>query len=97
MAYSDSHNVIGAMALALADVVRVGTRGHAPKNITAAAITLVGHDPGLSIQELSNALELSHSGAVASCRPDGCRRYCQAGQISRGQPYGHAVAYGRWS
>lgn len=64
MAYSDFHNVIGAMALALADVVRVGTRGHAPKNITAAAITLVGHDPGLSIQELSNALELSRSGAV---------------------------------
>lgn len=64
MAYSDSNNVIGAMALALSDAVRVETQGQAPQNIAAAAITLVGHAPGLSIQELSTGLEMSHPGAV---------------------------------
>lgn len=64
MTYSDSNNVIGAMALALSDAVRVETRGQAPANIAAAGITLIGHAPGLSIQELSIGLELSHPGAV---------------------------------
>jgi DNA-binding MarR family transcriptional regulator len=64
MTHSESNNVIGAMALALSDAVRVKTRGEAPKNITAAGLTLIGHVPGLSIQELSMGLELSHPGAV---------------------------------
>lgn len=52
------------MALALSDAVRVETRGQAPANISAAGIILIGHAPGLSIQELSIGLELSHPGAV---------------------------------
>lgn len=64
MAYSESNNVIGAMALAVSDAVRVESRGQATQNIAAAAITLVGHAPGLPIQELSSGLEMSHPGAV---------------------------------
>lgn len=64
MAQLDSNNVIGAIAVAVSDAVNVATQAHTTKSISAAAIALIGHEPGLSIHELSKALELSHAGAV---------------------------------
>lgn len=64
MTGSKSRNVIGAMAVAMSDAVRLATQDQAPKNISASGIALIGHEPGLSIQDLSKALELSHAGAV---------------------------------
>lgn len=60
-----AENVIGAMALAIADGIRravqvpAGETGEA-----AAAIALIGFAPGLSIERLRRALLLTHSGAV---------------------------------
>ena len=59
-----AENIVGAMALTLSDVLLKATNGEAPANISAAGITLVGHVPGISIQELSHGLRLSHPGTV---------------------------------
>ncbi|MGY4395966.1 MarR family transcriptional repressor of emrRAB [Sphingomonas sp. UYAg733] len=58
-------NLIGALALGIADRVRrasldeTGLGGEA-----AAALVVIGHAPGLSINILSGVLRLSHPGAV---------------------------------
>lgn len=58
-------NLLGALALSLADRVRwaaldeMGVGGE-----TAAALVVVGHAPGLSIDQLGRVLRLSHPGAV---------------------------------
>ncbi|WGF89104.1 MarR family winged helix-turn-helix transcriptional regulator [Marinivivus vitaminiproducens] len=58
-------NVVGAMALALADAVLHDAQDHAPEpGLAAAAIVLLGHDPGMTIERLRRALLLSHPGAV---------------------------------
>lgn len=58
-------NVLGALALGLADRVRwavldeMGLGGE-----TAAALVVIGHTPGLSIDQLGHVLRLSHPGTV---------------------------------
>jgi DNA-binding MarR family transcriptional regulator len=58
-------NVVGAMALALSDSLHFGTQEKAPEpGPAASAITLLHHEPGLTIEQLRRALRLSHPGAV---------------------------------
>ena len=58
-------NVLGALALGLADEIRAASERQAREGGPApAAVTLIGHDPGLSIDRLRRALGLSHPGAV---------------------------------
>jgi len=58
-------NLVGALALGLADRLRwaaldeIGQGGE-----TAAALVVIGHSPGLSIDQLGRVLRLSHPGAV---------------------------------
>ncbi|TIM09992.1 MAG: MarR family transcriptional regulator [Mesorhizobium sp.] len=67
MAMTDSRieNVIGALAVAFADILQRDAQAKAPEpGPAASAITLIGHVPGLSIERLRRALSLSHSGTV---------------------------------
>lgn len=58
-------NVVGALALALADEVLHGAHEQAPESgPAAAALAMIGHIPGLTIERLRRALRLSHPGAV---------------------------------
>lgn len=58
-------NVVGALALAIADEVLHGANEHAPEpGPAAAALAMIGHVPGLPIERLRRALTLSHPGAV---------------------------------
>lgn len=58
-------NVIGAFALALADEILASTEDEAPEpGSAAAALALIGHEPGITIERLRRALGLSHPGAV---------------------------------
>lgn len=58
-------NVVGALALALADNIRRAADARAPEpGQAAAAINLVRFDPGIGIERLRRALGLSHPGAV---------------------------------
>lgn len=65
MVDSKIENVVGALALAIADTLQRDAQAKAPEpGPAAAAVTLIGHVPGLSIERLRRALSLSHSGAV---------------------------------
>lgn len=65
MADSKIENVFGALALAISDALQRNAQAEAPEpGAAAAAITLIGHMPGLSIERLRRALSLSHSGTV---------------------------------
>ncbi len=59
-------NILGALSLCLADELMLGAQTSLPDNLSApaAAITLIGHCPGLTIRHLSGALRLSHPGTV---------------------------------
>lgn len=58
-------NVVGAMAVALSDSLHFGTQAQAPEpGPAAAAIALLGNEPGLTIEQLRRALRLSHPGTV---------------------------------
>jgi DNA-binding MarR family transcriptional regulator len=58
-------NLLGALALGLADAVEAVARGEAREGGPAsAALCAVAHEPGLSIEALRRALGLSHPGAV---------------------------------
>lgn len=58
-------NVVGALALAIADEVLHGADAQAPEpGAAAAALAMIGHMPGLTIERLRRALRLSHPGAV---------------------------------
>ncbi|UWR22593.1 MarR family winged helix-turn-helix transcriptional regulator [Sulfitobacter sp. S190] len=57
-------NIVGALALALSDGLLRAASGDAPATVSAAALTLIGHAPGITIHELSKGLSLSHPGAV---------------------------------
>ena len=60
-----SDNVVGALALALADAMLRDAQAQAPEpGPAAAALALLGHDPGMPIDRLHRSLGLSHSGAV---------------------------------
>lgn len=58
-------NVVGALALAVSDSMHFGTQDKAPEpGPAASAITLLHHEPGLTIEQLRRALRLSHPGTV---------------------------------
>lgn len=58
-------NTLGALVLALADSMMRDVYAEAPETGgAAAAITLLRHVPGISIDRLRRALPLSHAGAV---------------------------------
>lgn len=58
-------NVFGALALAVSDGILRGAGLRAPEpGPAAAAIALIRHDPGISIEVLRRALPLSHPAAV---------------------------------
>ena len=72
-------NIVGALALALADDIMQSTEHHAHEvGSAAAALTLVGHEPGLSINDLRAGIGLSHPGAVRLVD-----RLAAAGMVSR--------------
>src|SRR5262245_37182959 len=58
-------NIVGALALALSDdLLRAAERKAPEAGLAAAAIALLRHVPGMTIERLRNALGLSHPGAV---------------------------------
>lgn len=58
-------NKVGALALALSDAVLSSAQGEASEDRPAvAAIALLGHEPGMTIDRLRRALRISHPGAV---------------------------------
>jgi DNA-binding MarR family transcriptional regulator len=58
-------NIVGALSLAISDSIHQGTQDQAPEvGPAAAAIALLGHEPGMTIERLRRALGLSHPGAV---------------------------------
>lgn len=58
-------NIVGALALAIADAVLREAEAKAPEaGPAAAAISLLAHEPGMSVDRLRRALGLSHPGAV---------------------------------
>ncbi|QQP93827.1 MarR family transcriptional regulator (plasmid) [Skermanella sp. TT6] len=58
-------NIVGALALAVVDTLLREAQAAAPEpGPAAAAISLLAHDPGMSIDRLRRALGLSHPGAV---------------------------------
>jgi DNA-binding MarR family transcriptional regulator len=58
-------NLLGALALGLADAVDAVARDQVREGGPAgAALCVVAHEPGLSIEQLRRALDLSHPGAV---------------------------------
>jgi len=73
-------NVIGALALALSDRLLREAQDQAPEpGPAAAAIALLRHEPGLTIERLRRALGLSHPGAVRLVD-----RLCEDGLVFRG-------------
>lgn len=60
-----TENIVGALALALADDLLRAAQDRSPEaGPAAAAIALLGHEPGMPIERLRRALGLSHPGAV---------------------------------
>lgn len=58
-------NSVGALSLAIADAIHQSTQKEAPEvGPAAAALALLGHEPGMSIERLRRSLGLSHPGAV---------------------------------
>lgn len=72
-------NLLGALALALSDDIHTATATRLGHGAAApAALVLVGNNPGHSIEFLSHALFLSHSGTVRLVD-----RLVQAGLLER--------------
>lgn len=58
-------NLLGALSQAISDRVRLAIAGtFAAGGETAAALIAIGHEPGMSIDQISRSLRLSHAGAV---------------------------------
>jgi DNA-binding MarR family transcriptional regulator len=58
-------NIVGALSLALSDDLLRAAEQKAPEaGLAAAAIALLRHVPGMTIEKLRHALGLSHPGAV---------------------------------
>ena len=58
-------NLIGAVALALADEINRASSSTAPEEgPAAAALALIRHAPGLSIRTLASGVALTHAGTV---------------------------------
>ena len=58
-------NLFGALAQGVSDKMRGAISQRFPAGgETAAALSLIGHEPGLSIDQIGKALRLSHAGAA---------------------------------
>lgn len=58
-------NVLGAVALGVVDALRAGSRAiMGYDGAAAAALSMIGHKPSLSVLHLSQVLEMSHPGTV---------------------------------
>lgn len=58
-------NLIGAVALALADEInRVSSSAAPEEGPAASALALIGHEPGISIRSLASGVALTHAGTV---------------------------------
>ena len=57
-------NLVGALSLAIVDDLLREAQHNVSLSAPAASITLIGHAPGLTIDQLSRTLGLSHPGAV---------------------------------
>jgi MarR family transcriptional repressor of emrRAB len=64
MNIAKNENVIGALVLAPSDTILTASDGEVSSNISAPGLALIGHEPGISIHELSQGLGLSHPGTV---------------------------------
>ena len=65
MIASKLENTVGALALALSDALLRDVQDQAPEpGPAAAAIALLRHEPGMTIERLRRALRISHPGAV---------------------------------
>lgn len=72
-------NLLGALALALSDAMRTAVEDAAPEpGAAAAALSLIGHQPGISIERIRRAVGLSHPGTVRLVD-----RLSQAGLVER--------------
>ena len=82
-------NVVGALALAISDDLLRAAQSRAPETAPAAAIALISHVPGMTIEQLRRALRLSHPGTVRLVD-----RLERDGFVARGQSErdGRAVA-----
>ncbi|MBY0613478.1 MAG: MarR family transcriptional regulator [Beijerinckiaceae bacterium] len=59
-----THNIIGALSLAIADEILRTAQSKVASSAPAAGITLLAHAPGMSIDQLRHVMGLSHPGAV---------------------------------
>ncbi|MDC7812161.1 MarR family winged helix-turn-helix transcriptional regulator [Sphingomonas koreensis] len=58
-------NVFGALSQAVSDRVRIAiAEAFTAGGETAAALIAIGHEPGMSIDQISRILRLSHAGTV---------------------------------
>lgn len=65
MSISRHANILGALALGLAEDIIDGVTGGSKLGATeTAALALIDHEPGISINALRGGLALSHPGAV---------------------------------
>jgi MarR family transcriptional regulator, negative regulator of the multidrug operon emrRAB len=65
MTLERTSNLLGALSLAVGDrITSVAAQGLGHGGETPAALTVIGHEPGLSNDMLCRILNLSHSGAV---------------------------------
>jgi MarR family transcriptional repressor of emrRAB len=65
MSIARTTNLLGALALGLSDEIKDATeRQVTHAGCTPAALSLIGHEPGLSIDHLARILTMSHPGAV---------------------------------
>jgi MarR family transcriptional regulator, negative regulator of the multidrug operon emrRAB len=65
MSLARTANLLGAIALGLADdILETAERHVAHGGCTPAALCVIGHEPGLSINFLARVLRMSHPGTV---------------------------------
>lgn len=57
-------NIVGALALTIADEIAEKTENFAPRDDPVAAIAVIGRSPNWTIRQLSNDLRLSHAATV---------------------------------
>jgi MarR family transcriptional regulator, negative regulator of the multidrug operon emrRAB len=91
--YSQTLNMLGALALALAD--RIATRAEAASNLhdsAASALVVIANHPGERIDAIRRTLGLTHSGAVRLI--DGLE---EAGLVERRRSDRDARAIALWA
>jgi MarR family transcriptional regulator, negative regulator of the multidrug operon emrRAB len=65
MSIARTTNLLGALALGLSDeIINTAERQVTHGGFTPAALSLIGHEPGLSIDHLAHIIGRSHSGTV---------------------------------